>query len=93
MITGEQIKEARAWWALSDRAHSLKGASANLLAESARNAAEKLEHAARLAQTDSIPQLVIELHDELAARFEQIEQGCFAARAIKLICLADLDHR
>jgi two-component system, sensor histidine kinase and response regulator len=57
---------------LGDRAHSLKGASANLLAEAARHAAEKLEHAARQSMTDQIPQLAADLHKELQRTMEYL---------------------
>jgi two-component system, sensor histidine kinase and response regulator len=50
---------------LSERAHSLKGASANLLAENARRAAERLEHAAKDARAEQIPQLASDLQREL----------------------------
>ena len=51
--------------ALSAKAHSLKGSTANLLAEKARYAAEKLEYAAKESNTDQIPQLATEVQYEL----------------------------
>ncbi len=50
---------------LGARAHSLKGSTANLMAEQARSAAEKLEHAAKESRAEQIPLLAIEVQDEL----------------------------
>jgi two-component system, sensor histidine kinase and response regulator len=58
--------------ALSERAHSLKGASANLLAETARRAAERLEQAARAMKSEQIPLLADELRYELQRTMEYL---------------------
>jgi CheY-like chemotaxis protein len=51
--------------ALGAKAHGLKGSTANLMAEKARYAAERLEYAARESKADQIPQLAIEVQYEL----------------------------
>jgi two-component system sensor histidine kinase/response regulator len=71
----QQISQAVAtgdYAILCERAHSLKGASANLLAEATRAAAEKLEHAARESQAEQVPQLAADLRNELQRTMEYL---------------------
>jgi HPt (histidine-containing phosphotransfer) domain-containing protein len=57
--------ESRDYSKLGDKAHEIKGASANLQASATRAAAERLEVAARNGDADQVPELTRQLITEV----------------------------